>query len=139
MPLFLPKTVVLDTNVLVASAYGEGSASRQIVEACLRGELTAVVSPALRAEYDLILARAIWVRGYDQALARFVEHATLVEPPATPRVVPGDAEDDKLIAVAVAAAADAVVTNDRHLLTLDPYGDIRILRPTEFLRLWRPS
>jgi predicted nucleic acid-binding protein len=63
MPLLLPKTVVLDTNVLVASAYGEESASRQIVEACLRAKLTAVVSTALRAEYDLILERAIRVRG----------------------------------------------------------------------------
>jgi hypothetical protein len=35
--------VVLDTNVLVAAAYNPGSASRRIVEACLTGELAAVL------------------------------------------------------------------------------------------------
>jgi hypothetical protein len=39
--------VVLDTNTLVGSAFGQGSASRRIVEACLRGELVAVVRLAL--------------------------------------------------------------------------------------------
>jgi hypothetical protein len=51
--------VVLDTNVLVAAAYNATSASRRIVEACLNGERTVVVSPALRREYDSILACAV--------------------------------------------------------------------------------
>ena len=53
-----------------------------------------------------------------------------------PRVVPDDPGDDKLLALALAAHADAVLTNDRHLLGLDPYGPVRILRPAEFVRLW---
>jgi predicted nucleic acid-binding protein len=44
--------IVLDTNVLVAAAYNAGSDSRRIAEACLHGELTAVLSPALRREYE---------------------------------------------------------------------------------------
>jgi predicted nucleic acid-binding protein len=47
--------VVLDTNVLVAAAYNPRSASRQVVEACLGGGLTPVVSGALRREYEFIL------------------------------------------------------------------------------------
>jgi predicted nucleic acid-binding protein len=50
--------------------------------------------------------------------------------------VPEDADDDKLVAAALAGAVDAIVTNDRHLLRLDPYGQLRILRPAEFVRLW---
>jgi putative PIN family toxin of toxin-antitoxin system len=128
--------VVLDTNTLVGSAYAEGSASRRIVEACLRGDLIAVLSPALRREYERILARAVRVRGYDRALQQFLGQATVVEPTQTPRVVPDDPEDDKLLAAALAAGADAVVSSDGHLLALDPYGPVRILRPTEFVRLW---
>ena len=40
--------VVLDTNVLVAAAYNPRSASRRVVEACLGGELTPVLSRARR-------------------------------------------------------------------------------------------
>ncbi len=129
-----PPRVILDTNTLVAAAYAPGSASRRIVEACLRGELVAVVSADLRREYELILARA--VRGRDEGpLRRLLEQATVVEPPGTPRVVPDDPGDDKLLALALAAGA-AVVTSDRHLLDLDPYCPVRLLRPTDFVRLW---
>jgi hypothetical protein len=46
---------VLDTNVLVAAAYSPDSASRRVVEVCLDGERTAVVSPALRLEHEVAL------------------------------------------------------------------------------------
>jgi uncharacterized protein len=126
--------VVLDTNTLVAAAYSPVSASRRLVDACLRGDLVAVMSPALKDGYELILGRAVRVRGYDEALRGFLEQATLVEPAETPRVVPDDPDDDKVVAVARAAGADTIITNDRHLLALDPLGRVRALRPEDFLR-----
>ncbi len=136
-PLPATPRVVLDTNVLVGGAYAEGSASRRVIEACLNGELTAVLSPALRREYEQILRQAVRVRGFDGALRQLLDEAEIVEPERTPRVVPDDPEDDKLVAVAVAAGAAALITNDRHLLALDPHGPVRIVRPAEFVRLWR--
>jgi len=134
----VPPRIVLDTNTLVASAYAENSASRRIVEACLRGELTGLLSPDLRREYEHIFKQAIRVRRYDEALAKFLDQALLVEPEETPRVVPDDPDDDKLLAVAFAGAAKAIVTNDHHLLSLDPYHHLRILRPAEFVRRVSP-
>ena len=72
------------------------------------------------------------VPGYGESLRRFLEQAEVVEPARTPRVVPEDADDDKLVAVALAADA-TLVTNDRHLLRLDPGGPVRILRPAEYV------
>jgi uncharacterized protein len=132
----LPSTrVVIDTNVLVGGAYAPASASRQIIDACLRGELVAVLSPSLRKEYEHILERAVRVRGYDEALRQFLEKAEVVEPAVVPRVVADDPEDDKLIATGLGGNAGFVITNDRHLLGLDPYGPICILRPAAFIRL----
>jgi putative PIN family toxin of toxin-antitoxin system len=129
--------VVLDTNVLVGAAYHPGSASRRIVEACLRGELIPLLSTALRQEYEHILARAVRGSGDRSAVRQLFNVAAVVEPVDTPRVVPEDAEDDKLVALARAAGADALVTSDRHLLTLDPLGSVRILRPEGFVRFWQ--
>jgi predicted nucleic acid-binding protein len=104
----------------------------------LRGELVAVASPALKREYEHILSRAVRNPGFLPALQRFQEMLLLVAPADVPRVVPEDPEDDKLVAVSLAADADALITNDRHLLTLEPQGRLRILRPAAFLHLWSP-
>lgn len=127
--------VVLDTDSLVAAAYAAASASRRILEACLRREVQAVLSPALRREYRYIVSRAVRGRNFGGLFRRFLEQAEVVEPVETPRVVPEDPDDDKLVAAALAGSADAIVTNDRHLLRLDPYGWLRILRPAAFARL----
>ena len=130
--------VVLDTNVLVSSAYDDLSASWKIIEACIRGELTAIVSPALRGEYDKILAKTVSIRGHEEQVRMLLSAADIVHPVSVPRVVEDDPEDDKVIAAAVTGRADAVITNDHHLLTLDPYTleessrPIRILRPVTF-------
>lgn len=131
--------IVLDTNVLVAAAYAEGSASRLIVEACLSGDLVAVASPAVRSEYELILARAVRRPDYEGRLAELLENMELVEADELPRVVLEDATDDKFLAAARAARAGWIVTNDRHLLQHDPYHDIRIVPSGVFAEQHRRS
>jgi putative PIN family toxin of toxin-antitoxin system len=126
--------VVLDTNVLVAAAYNPTSASRRLVEACLSGELTAVLSPALRREYEFILARAARRQLYLDRLRLLLERAEVIDPVEIPRVVPDDPEDDKLVALALAADA-VLVTNDVHLLAVAGHQGLRVLRPTDV----RPS
>jgi putative PIN family toxin of toxin-antitoxin system len=133
------RRVVLDTNVLVGAAYDAGSASRRIVDACLWGQLVAVASPALQKEYAQVLPRAVRTPEYLRALQRLEEMLLVVVPTDVPRVVPEDREDDKLVAVALAAGADALITNDRHLLALDPHGPLRILRPAAFAHRWLPG
>jgi predicted nucleic acid-binding protein len=124
------RPVVLDTNVLVAAAYDTRSASRQVVEACLGGELTPVLSGAVRREYEFILARAAHGRPYLEQIHRSLDGAEVVEPAQTPRVVPDDPGDDKLVAAALAAVA-ALVSNDGHLLALAGREGLEVVRPAD--------
>jgi uncharacterized protein len=50
-------------------------------------------------------------------------------------VVPLDPNDDMIVATAVKAKADFIVTGDRHLLALGSHDSIRIVTPREFLDL----
>lgn len=57
-------------------------------------------------------------------------------PPAAERVdeVSGDPADDAILASAVEAAADVLVTGDRkHLLPLGEHGGVRIMTPQALL------
>jgi predicted nucleic acid-binding protein len=49
--------------------------------------------------------------------------------------VPDDPDDDKFLAAALAGPADWLVTNDRHLLALDPHGTLRIVPSGRFVEL----
>jgi len=124
--------VVLDTNVLVAAAYNPASASRRVVAACLGGGLTAVLSPALRREYEFILARAVRGQPYLEQIHRLLESAEAVDPARTPRVVLADPDDDKLVAAALAVGA-VLVTNDAHLLALAGHEGLQVVRPAVVL------
>ena len=119
--------VVLDTNVLIAAAYAERSASRRIVEAALSDRLEAVASEAVLREYRFIVDRAVRRPDYREQLAVLVDAVEVVEPAALPPTVPDDPDDDKLLAAAVGGLAGWLVTNDRHLLVLHPFRGIRIV------------
>lgn len=131
------RRIVLDTNVLVSSAYDELSASWQIIEAVLRGELKSIVSDPLQREYEKILERTVQIRGHEEQMRQFLALCEYVDLRDIPRVVHSDPQDDKVIATARAGRADALITNDRHLLDLGPYEGVRILRPVAFEHLRR--
>jgi uncharacterized protein len=44
-----------------------------------------------------------------------------------------DPKDDKFLEAALAGKADAIVSGDADLLILNPFDEIKILRPAEFL------
>jgi len=68
-----------------------------------------------------------------QVLTEYIEVIDFVTPLATPGAVPADPDDDHVIAAAIAAGADIIVSGDRHLLGLARYQTIRILPPADAL------
>lgn len=129
------RNVVLDTNVLIDGARDEHSASWRILNDVLARNLVAWVSPQLRREYERILARGLTDTEYRQRMTAFLDVSQCVPLPKIPRVVREDPEDDKVLATAITAGAEALVSSDKHLLDLDPYDDLRILTPQQFNNL----
>jgi predicted nucleic acid-binding protein len=57
------------------------------------------------------------------------------DPPPMPGAVPRDPDDDKIIACALAARVEYLVTRGRDLLSFNPYAGIAIIAPEQFLRI----
>jgi putative PIN family toxin of toxin-antitoxin system len=127
---------VLDANVLVSAAISTRP-PRQIVAAWVEGRFELVASPTLLGELRDVLTRPKLRPWISPALAHdfvdgLAEGAVMLDDSDQPRPVSPDPEDDYLVELARAAAADYLVSGDRHLLGLgDPTPPV--LTPRQFL------
>jgi len=134
---------VLDTNVVV-SALIWGGTPFALFEAATAGDLLLYTSPALLEELRDVLTRSHLASrlesrrtSIEQALALYATLATTVEPATILRIVANDSDDDEVIAAAIEAKADIIVSGDRHLLALGQHMGIRLMKPAEALREWQ--
>lgn len=126
--------VVCDTNVLIAGLVADGLC-RDIVKRRLPMQ-ELFVSRILLAELDDKLREKFEIEPDDvPLLAAYRERAHLVEPAPLPKAVCRDPDDDAVLAAAVAARADVIVTGDNDLLVLKEYEGVRILSPRQFVEL----
>jgi putative PIN family toxin of toxin-antitoxin system len=132
---------VTDTNVVVSGLLWLGNPGR-LLEAAATGRITLFTSPALVAElrstlsYDRLVPRI--VRSgltLEELLARYLNVAIVVNPVTVARVVADDADDDQVLACALAAQADLIVSGDSDLLALREYQGIRIVNPATAVTL----
>lgn len=124
---------VLDTNVVVSALLWGGQPER-LLRAATEGEVELCTSPELLAELRDVLGRDHLARhlarlqsNVEQSLEAYARLTYRISPLHTPRVVPDDADDDHVIAAALAAQATAVVSGDRHLLSMGHFEDLPIL------------
>jgi putative PIN family toxin of toxin-antitoxin system len=133
-----PLRLVLDTNIVVAGLLWNGP-RRWLLEAAIAGEVELYSSAVLLAELAHTLGYAKFagrIEAFGTRIAALVAQysalVSLVAPSSVPRIVAGDADDDHVIAAAVAARAELIVTGDRkHLLPIGSHQGIAIVSALE--------
>jgi putative PIN family toxin of toxin-antitoxin system len=124
---------VFDTNVLISTLVF-GGLPRALLIRVFRGEITLVTSTVLMDELEEVLVVRF---AHDPSLARTIraeiEQLAEVVHGADLAPVARDADDDAVLAAAVAGDASAVVTGDGDLLVLGEYRGIRVVTPRDFV------
>jgi len=140
---------VFDANLLISafiSRDNPGGATNELLRFVITGAVELYLSVEIVDEAMEVLADSPRLQpryGYSleqvgQYRADLLTLATIVDDPApTPGAVPRDPDDDKIVACAVAAGVEYLVSRDRDLLSLGTYAGITIIAPEEFLQLVR--
>jgi len=131
---------VIDTNVLLSGLLWHG-APHALLEHVRAGTLGLVSSPALLAELELVIGRAKFNAiltdshtSREHVLAEARQLAEVIEPPPLAVPVCRDPDDDAVLALALAAQVDLIVSGDGDLLALMQFQNIPIVTPTEAIR-----
>jgi uncharacterized protein len=133
---------VLDTNTIVSGTIVPVGISGQLLDAARAGKFSLFISPPIVAEAIRNLAHPRIARKYQLSpgdidrVAFYLQHQTGYIPiTASVHGVATHPEDDLILATALSAKAEYLVTGDRKLQALRTYEGVAIVSPRQFLEL----
>lgn len=125
--------LVLDTNTALSGLLWGGTPGR-LIDAAEAGQIELASSAALLAELQGVLSREKFAkqlgkRGVTVAdvFDGYAAMVTLVAPAVIAPTITRDPADDQVLAAALAAQADLIVSGDAHLLDLKSFQGIEIV------------
>jgi putative PIN family toxin of toxin-antitoxin system len=133
--------VVLDANVLFSALLFKDCIPRKAFNKAIdTGEL--LISFPVLYELNTVLSRAklnkyLLESEKREFMALLFKEAELNEPQEDIRVC-RDSKDDKYLELAVCGNADFIISGVNDLLVLNPFRDIRILTPGQYMKLELP-
>ncbi|MFN7644377.1 MAG: putative toxin-antitoxin system toxin component, PIN family [Burkholderiales bacterium] len=128
--------LVLDTNTALSGLLWGGTPGR-LIDAAAAGQVELASSAALLAELQGVLsrekfARQLAKRGLTVAdvFDGYAALVSIVTPATIAPTITRDPADDQVLAAALAAQADLIVSGDAHLLDLKSFKGIEIVTAT---------
>ena len=132
--------LVLDTNTVVSGLLWKGPPHVLLSKARDHRDISLHTSPRLLAELADILTRkklasavAASKRPAEALMRLYLSVVRVTEPGIVTPMVSSDPDDDHVLACALAAKADLIVSGDHHLLDLKAYQGIPIIGAAEAL------
>src|SRR5260370_29513270 len=135
------REVVLDTNVLVAALRSKRGASYELVRSIGQADWRLNISVALALEYEDVLKRKDMVRGMTEAeiddfLDFVFRSSNLVPVVLRRRPSLRDADDERILEVAVQCNAMIITHNERDFVGAEQLG-VLVRTPAQFLKMLR--
>lgn len=127
--------IVLDTNVFISGIFFSGPPYR-ILQAWRAGHVRLVLSPEIFDEYQRVageLHKQFPAVDLSRMLELIVVEAEMCQVDPLPEKVCADPDDDKFIACALSSDSKLIVSGDKHLLDVNGYRGVEVLKPRMFV------
>ena len=128
--------LILDTNVFISGIFWSGTPAK-ILNAWYEKKIKIVCALEILDEYSRvsdILSKKYPSVDMEPFINLMIRDAELFTPIKLKTPVSRDPDDDKFIAVALAANCHLIVSGDNDLLSVTGYKDIEIINPSEFVK-----
>ena len=133
--------ITADTNILISAIFWLGK-SNEIIKKVENKEIELILSIEIINELTKVLdyeeiKNKIRDKGLEirRTVEKIISISTIVEPLAKIEIIKEDIEDNIILECAKEGNADYIISQDKHLLKLRQFENIKIITPEEFLRL----
>lgn len=129
--------VVFDTNVFVSGIHW-GGASKQAIRQWFIGRFLLISSPPIIQELAKTLMSfkiPLENEEIEWWVSLILAKAIIVVPTENIHIVMDDPDDNKFFEAAIAGDADYIVSQDKHLLRIGEYKQVKVLTPEDFLKI----
>ncbi|MTJ54740.1 putative toxin-antitoxin system toxin component, PIN family [Anabaena sp. UHCC 0253] len=131
--------IVIDTNCFVSRLLTPNSTAAQAVCKAVDNHCILVSSGTL-AELEKVFSRKKFDSyvSYEnrQTFILYLKNISEMVDIVTSVQACRDPKDDKFLSLAISGNADLIITGDEDLLILNPYENISIISPSDFLRIY---
>ncbi len=130
--------LVLDTNVLI-SALGWNGKERAVLLETLSNNIDLLLSEDIINEFLHVLSYDKFTHLSIEKISLFLEiimeTSIIIDTKTKLSVIKEDPDDNKILECAVDGKADYIISGDKHLLKLEVFEGIKILKANDFLNL----
>ncbi len=132
--------MVIDTNLVVSGTAKSDSIPYYLLESWRKKEFLLIISFPILSEIKEVLERKelqthFFLKLEDiQEMIQAVSSQTVITPGTLEvDIVRADPDDNKFIAAAIEGNASYIISGDRHLLDIEEYEGIKIMKARNFL------
>ena len=130
--------VVIDTNVFISGIFWEGNFSSEIIDALKNKEIQSICSLEIIEEIVKTLSNfriQMNKELIDNWKDIILKNSIMVKPIKKIDIVKDDPDDNKFIEAAIEGRAEYIISQDKHLLKIKEYEGIKILNPSDFIKI----
>ena len=127
--------LTLDTNILVSATIAKGN-EFNLLRLAKTGRYELVLSPHILVEFKSVISRSKFEFTKQQVDGVFLEvigACRIILPKCRIEIIKEDPTDNRVLECAVEAEADYIVSGDRHLIELERYAKIPIIKAKQML------
>lgn len=129
--------ITTDTNTLISATISKGN-EFELLRMVKEGRIKLILSPKILKEFKEVISRSKFGFSLEQimnALKQIISISSLIIPTLKVDVIKEDPDDNRVLECAEAGKVDYIISGDEHLLRLEEYKDIKIIKTVDFMKL----